>query len=238
MEGKVRVMFEIQGTVFYIAIVCLAILVFLLILNMKLKKFDPLDEPKGLVLMAMMGVNFIENMLKKDTNKEMTEKLGPYLAFLFIYIFIANISGLFGITPPTSNYSVTLTLAAITCIMIEVYSIKYNGVKSYVKKLFEPLAPFVVINIISKVGTLLSLSLRLFGNIIAGSILMSVVYQLLAKVSALIPVIGKFNFIGVIVCSVLHMYFDLFAGAMQTYLFGTLSVAFISNELPEEAKEK
>ena len=231
-------MFELQNTVFYILIVSLVIILFLVILNGKLKKFNPLDEPKGLVLAAMMGVNFIENMLKKDTNSEMTDKLGPYLATLFIYIFLANISGLFGLTPPTSNYSVTLTLAAITCILIEYYSIRYNGVKGYVKKLFEPLAPFVVINIISKVGTLLSLSLRLFGNIIAGTILMSVIYQLLAKVSALIPIIGKFNFIGVIICSVLHLYFDLFAGAMQTYLFGTLSVAFISNELPDEAKGK
>ena len=231
-------MFELQNTVFYILIVSLVIILFLVILNGKLKKFNPLDEPKGLVLAAMMGVNFIENMLKKDTNSEMTDKLGPYLATLFIYIFLANISGLFGLTPPTSNYSVTLTLAAITCILIEYYSIRYNGVKGYVKKLFEPLAPFVVINIISKVGTLLSLSLRLFGNIIAGTILMSVIYQLLAKVSAFIPIIGKFNFIGVIICSVLHLYFDLFAGAMQTYLFGTLSVAFISNELPDEAKGK
>ncbi len=231
-------MFEVQDTVYYIIAITLVIIAFLLVLNSKLKKVDPLDEPKGLVLAAMMGVNFIENMLKKDTNTEMTEKLGPYLASLFIYIFLANISGLFGLTPPTSNYSVTLTLAAITCILIEVYSFKYSGAKGYVKKLFEPMAPFVVINLISKIGTLLSLSLRLFGNIIAGTILMSVIYQLLARVSAAIPLIGQFNIIGVLVCSVLHLYFDLFAGAMQTYLFGTLSVAFISNELPDEAKGK
>ena len=169
--------------------------------------------------------------------RHITEKLGPYLAALFIYVFLANISGLFSIDPPTSNYSVTVTLAAITCVLIEYYSIKYRGVKGYIKTLFEPLAPFVIINLISKIGTLLSLSLRLFGNIIAGSILMSVIYQLFAMVSSAIPVIGAFNIVGVLVAPVLHIYFDLFSGAMQTYLFATLSVAFISNELPAEAKE-
>ncbi len=231
-------MFEVQNTVYYIIAVTAVICIFLMVLYSKLKKFDPMDEPKGLVLLAIMGVQFIENMLKNDTTKEVTEKLGPYLATLFIYIFLSNISGLFGITPPTANYSVTLPLAAITCVLIEYYSIKYNGIKNYIKALFEPLRPFVIINLISKVGTLLSLSLRLFGNIIAGSILMSVIYQLLAMVSRMIPVVGNFNFVGVIVCSVLHLYFDLFSGAMQTYLFGTLTVAFISNEIPSEVKGK
>ena len=67
---------------------------------------------------------------------------------------------------------------------------------------------------------------------------MSVIYQLFAMVSGVIPVIGGFNIVGVLVAPVLHMYFDLFSGAMQTYLFSTLTVAFISNELPEEAKGK
>lgn len=228
----------VKPTVYYILVITAVISIFIIFLYSKLRKFNPLDEPKGLVLAAIMGVQFIDNMLRKDTNSEMTEKLGPYLATLFIYIFLSNIAGLFSIDPPTSSYSVTLTLAAITCVLIEYYSIKYNGIKNYIKSLFEPLAPFVIINLISKLGTLLSLSLRLFGNIIAGSILMSVIYQLFAMVSSVIPVIGKFNIVGVLIAPVLHVYFDLFSGAMQTYLFATLSVAFISNELPAEAKEK
>ena len=229
---------ELQDTVLYIIMVAAAIILFLIVVGSKLRKFDPLDEPKGLVLLAIMGYSYINKMLKKDTNSEITAKVGPYLATVFIYIFLANIAGLFGITSPTSNYSVTLTMSAITCILIEFYAIKYNGPKRYLKNLCEPFAPFIVLNVIGKFGTLLSLSLRLFGNIIAGSILMSVIYQLLAKVSSLIPVIGGFNIIGVLIAPFLHMYFDLFSGAMQTYLFGTLSVAFISKELPEEAKGK
>lgn len=228
----------VQSTVYCILVITAVCALLIMLAYSKLRKFEPLSEPKGLVLLMMMAVKFIDDMLRKDTNSEITEKMGPYLMAIFLYIFLANISGLFSIEPPTSNYSVTLTLAAITCVLIEVYSFKYKGAKNYIKGLFEPLAPFFILNLISKIGTLLSLSLRLFGNIIAGSILMNVIYQLFAMVSGLIPVIGKFNIVGVLIAPVLHIYFDLFSGAMQTYLFSVLSVAFISNELPTEAKEK
>ena len=213
-------MFEVQNTVYYIIAVTAVICIFLMVLYSKLKKFDPMDEPKGLVLLAIMGVQFIENMLKNDTTKEVTEKLGPYLATLFIYIFLSNISGLFGITPPTANYSVTLPLAAITCVLIEYYSIKYNGIKNYIKALFEPLRPFVIINLISKVGTLLSLSLRLFGNVMSGTVLMGLIYDLLSPFTVAYP-------------AVLHAYFDLFSGCIQAYVFCMLTMVYVNDKIAD-----
>jgi F-type H+-transporting ATPase subunit a len=227
----------LQKTVISILIVTAFCAALVFLFYSRLKKFDPLSEPKGLVLAAMMGVEYVEKMLRQATNEKITQQLGPYIASVMVYVFFANISGLFGIDPPTSNYSVTLALAAITCVLIEHYAIEFNGWKNYIKGLFEPLAPFVVMNLISKLGHLLSLSLRLFGNIISGSILMSVIYQMFAMLSSLVPVVGKVNFFGLIVCPFLHMYFDLFTGFMQSYLFSTLSVAFIGNELPSDARK-
>ena len=224
----------LQKTVISIGIVTAAIIVILLIFHAAIKRYDPQQEPKGLVLLAIMGVSYVDGLIKNSTNEKVASQLGPYLASAMVYIFISNIAGLFSVEPPTSNYSVTLTLALITCILIEYFAIQAKGLKGQVKSLFEPLAPFVVINLISKLGTLLSLSLRLFGNILSGSILMSVIYQMLAQVSAKIPLIGGFNFIAVIIAPVLHFYFDLFSGFMQTYLFSVLSVSFIGNELPDK----
>lgn len=224
----------VQPTVYYIIAVTVVISLFIMILYSQLRKFNPLDEPKGLVLLAIMAYRFVDDMLRQETNEKITEKLGPYIAVTLLYIFLSNISGLFGIEPPTANYSVTLTLAAITVILIEVNAIKFNGVKNYVKSLFEPLAPFVFINIISKFSTLMSLSLRLFGNIVSGSILMTIIYLLFAKVSSVIPFIGAFNFVGVAIAPFLHFYFDLFAGLIQTYIFTTLTVTFIGKELPDK----
>lgn len=224
----------LQTTVFSILIITAVIIVFLIFINGKLKKFDPMDEPKGIVLLMMVAVQTIDNMVKEKTNDEVAKTLTPYMLTVALYLFMANISGLFALETPTSNYSVTLVLAAITCILIEVYSAKARGTKSYIKTWFEPFAPFVVLNLFSKMSTLLSLSLRLFGNILSGGILMSVIYQMLASVSKMIPFMGEFNIMGVLVAPVLHFYFDLFSGVMQAFIFITLTISFIGKELPRE----
>ena len=226
---------EVQTTVYSIFIVTAFISVLLLILNRILVKFDPLSKPTGIVLLFMMLVDFLSGIVNGAIrDKKIADKLIPYFLTVILYVFLSNIAGLFSIECPTSNYSVTLTLAALTCILIEVCSFKYKGAKRYFKGWIEPFAPFLVMNIISKLATLLSLSLRLFGNILAGGILMSVVYQLFANISAMIPLIGKFNIVAVIIAPALHFYFDLFSGVMQAFLFTNLSANFIGNELPDE----
>ena len=226
---------ELQKTVYSIIIVTVFIAILLLIINKVLVKFDPLDKPKGIVLLLIMAVDFLSNLIHSAIKEEkIADKLIPYFLTIIIYIFMSNIAGLFSIECPTSNYSVTLTLAALTCILIEVCSYKAKGGKKYLHGWVEPMAPFLVMNLISKLATLLSLSLRLFGNILAGGILMSVIYQLFDNISKMIPVIGNINIIAIIFAPVLHFYFDLFSGVMQAFLFTTLSANFIGNELPNE----
>lgn len=226
---------ELQTTVYSIIIITALIALLLLYVNRRLVKFDPLSKPTGVVLLVMMGAQMIDGMVKEKTNEKVSKYLTPYIMSIITYIFISNIAGLFSLDTPTSNYSVTLVLAALTCILIEFYSVKARGIKGYIKSWFEPLAPFVVLNVLSKFSTLLSLSLRLFGNILSGGILMSVIYQMLQAISNYIPVIGsRFNVIGVLVAPVLHFYFDLFSGGMQAFIFTVLTISFIAKELPEE----
>ena len=63
---------------------------------------------------------------------------------------------------------------------------------------------------------------------------MSVIYQMLGSISKMIPVIGEFNIISVIVAPVLHFYFDLFSGGMQAFIFTVLTISFIAKELPDK----
>ena len=200
---------EIQTTVYSIIIVTIFILLLMVFVNYKLRKYDPLTKPKGIVLLVMMGIQAIENMTKDATNEKVAKQISPYIFTVIIYIFLANISGLFSIESPTSNFSVTLVLAAITCILIEIFAIKENGVKKYLLGYFEPFAPMIVINLISKVSTLMSLSLRLFGNVIAGSVLMSVIYQLLASISSAIPLVGNINIIAIKI-PIRHIFYFFF----------------------------
>lgn len=224
----------IQTTVYSIIIITVSMALLLLYINKKLKAYDPLSEPKGIVLLVIMFAQMIDKMVKEKTNERVAKYLTPYIMSVVAYVFLSNIAGLFSLETPTSNYSVTLVLGALTCILIEVYSAKERGTKGYIKSWFEPLAPFVLVNILSKISTLLSLSLRLFGNILSGGILMSVIYQMLGSISKLIPFIGQFNIVGVIIAPVLHFYFDLFSGIMQAYIFITLTISFIGKELPNE----
>ena len=225
---------ELQPTILSIVIITTAIAAFLFYVNRKLVKFDPLSKPTGVVLLVMMATEMIEGMVKDKTNDEISNFLTPYIMSIITYIFISNIAGLFSLETPTSNYSVTLVLAALTCILIEVFSSRARGAKGYIKSWFEPLAPFVILNVLSKISTLLSLSLRLFGNILSGGILMSVIYQMLGSISKMIPVIGEFNIFSVIVAPVLHFYFDLFSGGMQAFIFTVLTISFIAKELPDK----
>lgn len=224
----------IQTTVYSIIIITVTMALLLLYINRKLKEYDPLSKPKGIVLLVIMFAEMIDKMVKEKTNERVAKYLTPYIMSVVVYIFMSNIAGLFSLETPTSNYSVTLVLGALTCILIEVYSAKERGPKGYIKSWFEPLAPFVLVNILSKISTLLSLSLRLFGNILSGGILMSVIYQMLGSISKMIPFIGQFNIVGVIVAPVLHFYFDLFSGVMQAYIFITLTISFIGKELPNQ----
>lgn len=208
--------------------------ILLVFINRKLVKYDPLSKPTGIVLLIIMYAQMIDNMVKSKTNEKVAKYLTPYIMTVAAYIFLSNISGLFSIETPTSNYSVTLALAAITCVLIEVFSFAARGPKGYLKSWMEPFAPFLVMNIMSKLSTLLSLSLRLFGNILSGSILMTVIYSMLGNISKAIPFVGQFNIVGVIVAPVLHFYFDLFSGVMQSFIFITLTVSFIGKELPSK----
>ncbi|MBQ3418906.1 MAG: F0F1 ATP synthase subunit A [Erysipelotrichaceae bacterium] len=225
----------IQAHVFSILLITTILIVILLFMNRALKNFDPYSKPKGLVLISLMAVEMVDKTVKNDVNDEIFENLGPYIGSLWGYILLSSISGLFGLQAvPTGNLSVTLTLAIITVFLVEFNSIKYNGIKNYVQGLFEPFAFFLPINIFSKFSPIISLSLRLFANVLTGTIMMTMLYTFTGFVSSLIPIIGSFNFFGVALAPIFHAYFDLISGLLQTFIFTSLTIMFISKELPEK----
>lgn len=227
----------IQKEILSLIIVAAFIIAMCFVINRALKKADPLAKPKGLVLLAIWFVDLIDNQVLTIVQKRFVKNLGPYIGTLCVFLFLSNILGLFGFNPPTMNYSVTLTMALITWIMIQFNAIRDNGIGSYIHGFFEPIAPFVIPNIFGKVAPLISMSIRLFGNILSGSIIMSVIYSGCLFLSNLILGLfglSGFNFVGVIVAPFFHAYFDVFAGFIQMFIFISLTMVFISNELKEE----
>lgn len=149
-----------------------------------------------------------------------------YIGTIFIFILFSNISGLFGLRPPTADYGTTLALGLITFTLIHVTQFKNNSLKSIWVDMCSPLPPWLPIwfpiNLISEIAVPISLSLRLFANVLSGTIMMALIYGLLGWIATIWP-------------AALHVYFDLFSGAIQTYVFCMLTMTYITNAYPSEA---
>ena len=203
------------------------LILFAVIVRIKVR--NPKDVPTGLQNVVEALVEVFENYLKETVGEKLTY-LGNWFFTLFIFILLSNLSGLLpGMRPPTADWSMTVGLALVTFTLIQVIGVRYKK-GEYIKGLFAPLpwwCPiplFLPINVIGEVARPISLSFRLFGNMLAGLIMMSLIY-------ALIPVVARFG-----LPAFLHAYFDMFSGILQTYIFVTLSMTFIAGaaEVVEE----
>lgn len=147
-----------------------------------------------------------------------------FIATLLFYIFFANIIGFFpipfisssfelvGIKAPTSDLNATAALSLISISYITFHSIKSKGIVNYFKSFLEPLPFLLPLNIIGEVAKPFSLAMRLFGNIFSGALIMNLAYKYLPY---LFP-------------AFLHLYFDLFAGAIQSIIFVSLTTVYMS----------
>ena len=231
---------KLQADVFRILFVTLIIATAILVISNKIRKADPLAKPSGIIVPVLMGVTKVHEDVKQNVGEKNAELFTPYILTISVYIFLSNVISLFGISSPTANLSVTLTLAIITWTITQVASFKYSGVKAWFHSFLEPIPVLLPINILSKFSSIISMSLRLFGNILCGGIMMSLVY---AGAQGLSNLIGHlftegtvFNFMGPVIAPLLHAYFDIFAGFIQTLVFVTLTMVFVGVEIPDELK--
>ena len=162
-------------------------------------------------------VEMLDHMVSGTMGRH-ASKFVNYIGTIFIFIFISNISGLLGLRPPTADYGVTLPLGVATFVIIFFNKIKHQKVSGFLKGLCDPWPFWAPINIIGDVAVPISLSLRLFANVLSGTVMLALVYALLAKIAYVWP-------------AVLHVYFDLFSGAIQTYVFCMLTMTYVADAI-------
>ncbi|MGN0244217.1 MAG: F0F1 ATP synthase subunit A [Lachnospiraceae bacterium] len=175
------------------------------------------DHPTGFQSFVEYLVEMLDKVVHNSMGKH-AKKYVNYIGTLMLFIFLSNISGLFGLRPPTADYGTTLCLALMTFLIIQYNNLRYNKYRAFTN-LFKPLPLLFPINLIGEFATPLSLSLRLFGNVMAGTIMMALWYGLLPF------------FVKIGVPSFLHAYFDLFSGAIQTYVFTMLTMVFVTDKI-------
>ncbi len=192
----------------------IVLFIFALCVRAKLKKYT--QVPKG-------GQNIIEMLVEamdNFTRSNMGEKyayFGKWFFGVFMFILISNLSGLLGFRPPTADLATTAAITLTTFFLIHFMGIT-KGKAGYFKGYLEPIPILLPINIISELATPISLSFRLFGNILGGMIIMAMIYSTAARY---------------VVPAIAHIYFDVFAGILQTIIFCMLSQLFIKDKIPD-----
>ena len=196
-------------------IIFITLFIFLYVAGRAMKNAK--DVPTGFQNVVELIVEKLDGMVDSTMGKN-GKNFRNYIGTIFIFILFSNISGLLGLRPPTADYGTTLPLGLMTFTLIFVQKIRYQKVSGFLKGLCDPWPFWAPINIIGDCAVPISLSLRLFANILSGTVMMALIYGLLSKIAVIWP-------------AALHVYFDLFSGAIQTYVFCMLTMTYISDAM-------
>lgn len=174
---------------------------------------------KGLIPHAMqvLGELFVSQLygLTEDAlDKELAKKYGPLTCALFMFLVISNWLGVIPhLEEPTKDLNTPLGLGIMGFLISHYAGIKAKGIKNYLKEYCSPIFFMAPLNIIGELSKVVSISFRLFGNIMGGSIIILVVSYL--TYNLLLP-------------PLLNAFFGLFVGTIQAFVFTMLTVVYIS----------
>ncbi len=191
--------------------IIMAVLVLLSIIFVRNLKLVPTSKVQ-VALEAAVGFcrDFFRDILGKEGDRYI-----PFLSTVMIYIGCANLIGLFSLKPPTKDINVTLALSLISIILIEGCGLAKKGPRRFLKSFAEPIAVVAPINVLELVIKPLSLCMRLFGNVLGAFVIMELI-KLVVPIA--VPV-------------VFSLYFDIFDGIIQTYVFVFLTSLFMKENL-------
>lgn len=191
--------------------------------------------------LAELIVEKAENLVGSNMGERFMG-FAPFIAAILGLSALSSLSSLLGLYPPTSDINIVAGWAILVFILITHYKLK-GGLGNYLKGYTEPIAVFTPINIISEVATPVSMTFRHFGNVLSGSVISVLVAAALQGLTSLLlgwlpGLLGEIPFLQIGIPAVLSLYFDIFSGCLQAFIFSMLTMLYIANGFPEEAYEK
>ena len=176
----------------------------------------------------------IENVQKltKDNMGVYFSAFAPFIASVLALSALSSLMSLFGLFPPTADLNVVAGWAILVFALITYYKFKCGPIK-YLKSFTEPVFILTPINLIGEVATPLSMSFRHYGNVLSGTVIAALVAAGLQGASALVfgwlpGFLGEIPFLQVGIPAVLSIYFDVFSGCLQAYIFAMLTMLYVS----------
>lgn len=151
----------------------------------------------------------------------------PYIATVFAYSIFGSLIGMLGFRPMTADFNTTFCWGIMTFLIVETIKIRSHGVRGYLKGFLDPIPVMLPLNLLSEVSLPVSLGFRHFGNIGGGMIITTLLYFALTAASNAIG--APIPFLTVGIPAVLSVYFDLFSGFMQAFIFISLTMAYMDS---------
>ena len=183
----------------------------------KIKAAGSGDIPGAFQNALEMGMEALENMAQGILGAN-ARRFVNYIGTIFLFILFCNLSGLFGLRAPTADFGVTFLLGMFTFFIVNYQGLKNRGVGHFTS-LFQPIPVLFPINVIGEIANPISISLRLFANLLSGVIIMGLWYGMMPW------------FANIGIPAALHVYCDLFSGCIQTYVFCMLTMVYINDKM-------
>lgn len=219
--------------IFGLLITLLIILIISLAIFFSLKKSKNKLVPTTFQFLCERYVNFFEESFYENS-EEKVDKTSPYIFAVINFLLIGNLLSFLGLDSIATSYSTIFSLALIAWIGIFVSGFVYEKV-FYLIKFLNPL------EIVGKIGPLISISFRIFGNITGGSVIILIFYNFLlflqSKIVGTNDITKTINVLFIFIIPIFKLYFDLFDALIQSYIFALLNIIYWSME-PSISEEK
>ena len=162
----------------------------------------------------------------------------PFVAGILALSALSSLSSLLGLFPPTSDMNVVVGWAILVFILITHYKLQ-GGLWNYIKGFFSPIPFFAPLNIIGEFATPISMAFRHYGNVMSGMVISVLIAFALRNLSVMVlgwlpGFLGQIPFLQIGLPAVLSLYFDIFSGCMQAFIFAMLTMMNIATAVPEE----
>lgn len=226
--------FNPSGALLSSLIIMAIVAILAIIVGIVARHADPLKAPRGLLYWAETYVGAMDDFVA-DRMGPGWGSFGGYFMALSAYLFLAFIWSITGLPSVIDNIFAPLSLAVVMWVLITFTALHYQHFH-YFHRYIEPIFLFLPINMISQVTPILSTTLRMFGNCLAGSIIIGLIQMALNKASIAMTHSATWGsiFLSPIPTGVLNLYFALFSGFIQTLVFMSLTAVWIAQERPDE----
>ncbi len=191
---------------------------------------------------AEWAVEQTEKLVSVNMDKHFDPGFAPFVGAVLVISAFSSLLTLVGLYPPTSDINIVGGWSILVFILITYYRFKCGPIR-YLKSFCEPVAPLAFLNVISEVATPVAMTFRHYGNILSGSVVSVLIAALLQTVSDMIfgnlpGILGSIPWLQIGLPAVLSIYFDVFSGCLQAFIFAMLTMLYVSGAFPAEDYEK